>query len=375
MKLTLLPLLAVLLIPGLAAAGDNFNDRFNGDGSNGNGSFSNLHFKSAPAPAALQRTAGPSGSAAARAGTPHVIAGVFSEAKPKIPDFAGWTFEGVQDKTWMGTLERDMDKLTAEFDALKAQLPDAVESEIEIGGTVGKVNALLKKHELGIELQPTGNPKTVSVGVVMKLKDEWESAGASTSLTFDDGTVVKAARLKNPAFFENPGAAGQDKIVGLRTKQGLQVFMARFGKAVPHDATSVWKEALALDSGKRAVSPGDFEAVKFPKVSFNSKTDVDPIGSLPPGSVPLKNACAKQTKPSGAPYCVDQFVLQQLLKMDHLGFEATAGAAASFTPRGMVIEPKSYEIKGDFIVWVKVGNTIPFAAVITKKSMKDPKSP
>ena len=65
--------------------------------------------------------------------------------------------------------------------------------------------------------------------------------------------------------------------------------------------------------------------------------------------------------------------MQYKLKMNHKGAKAEAAGAGQGADRSFSITPVvPYEVKGDFLAWVEVDGTIPFAALITKESMKDP---
>lgn len=288
------------------------------------------------------------------ASTPHAIVAALSSAAKELHGGA-WDFRNAG-----GDFPRSVEKEYSTFQSELSKLIKAdgqlryVETIAEKGGGVDKLNKWLQDRRLQLRLDPSYDKSALALAAIETVTVKWKLGGESTKLRLYDGSVVDAAKLSNPKFFENRRAMGREPIVELDGNEDEKVFFASYGNKLDNDATAAWREAKRLMDGMRPTQV-PFQGVVFPKISFDS-LKLNPNGKA---LAPLEKVCL-----TGAPaaYCVKQFVLEQRLKLDQNG--ATLGAAAG--------PGVPYELKGDFLVWVEVKGAIPFAGLITKPSMKDP---
>lgn len=293
------------------------------------------------------------------AASPVVLAGVFMKMDEENRNKTAWKFSRVHSAP-ADMLDKDFRGLRSQVAAIARR--DYFFSKSQRGGPVDKVNYFLKEeHGFDIQLTPLDpDPTALAVGVVMKVDLEWSVPGGAGKVRLDDNTEVPAAVMPaNGVEFFSSKLMGDEPIVGLTTTNGEKVYLARIKGSVKNDHVDAYLKAKELSKDKAPYSGDAYAGAYIPMVDFDSgPQDAD---------VPLTNVC------DGNGFCIQEFKIQYKYKMNHLKARIEVGAGATGVTRSIMRGPVPYRITGPYLMWMEVDGSIPYAMLVNKDSMKEPR--
>ena len=239
-------------------------------------------------------------------------------------------------------------------------------------GGVDEVNKFLLKKGFTIQLrEPTGEHKEQSIAAasVADVQVEWIERGKKGVMELEGqrGEWVPSVKIKsaNGERAEYYTAEGhKHPIVELKTKDNTKFFITRFDAQLDPMDPFAANEAAAKLAAVRQKGP-QYSDVEFPMADYNRDGRLTPL-------IGASTTCTKD----GLPAVITQAEYQHRFRLNPDGARGQAAGAIGME-RGIDFRENPCMINGPYLAWFEApqaGGAIPFAALITRKDMKDPGS-